>query len=232
MDPPPPKPRPAIQRTRTGCSTCRNRKVRICPSLWVSFLVCLTADLRRLNAMRRSLCALVVTRARGHASGRRRIIREQSCLEEPTLLHVMRARRRRYCTYPTILSYARCPNEFLQLRCVGNLRQPCEKCSRTGIDCVRSQPIAESSTPQSLQGQAEFLTSPSCISCSTSTDPLAMAAPTPRQPAPPLPSRERDFEPVILAQLPAREELNQLVQLYFSSVHRMSLQKILELSLD
>ncbi|KAF4969968.1 hypothetical protein FZEAL_10134 [Fusarium zealandicum] len=81
----------------------------------------------------------------------------------------------------------------------------CDRCISIGIGCVRPQPASEDTRhfPPgfSLSGGTEAGTGLSSPTTSSSTAP------------------QRSSEPIALGQLPTGQELNDLIELYFSSVH-------------
>jgi hypothetical protein len=105
LDNPSPNTGSVIRRTRTGCRTCRYRKVS-CYSC--NFLCCLflrisvwldqilTNDHCRSNATRRSLYVTNAGRGGSPAIGERPIMREQDAQGEPMPQRVMLAGTRRF----------------------------------------------------------------------------------------------------------------------------------------
>lgn len=83
----------------------------------------------------------------------------------------------------------------LQLKCVGNVQDACERCNAMAIDCVRCQQSIDAIDHRATEspGQSEIVES-------DAHTPSELTAPG--------------------GELPTGKELQDLVQLYFSSVHR------------
>ncbi|KIW29061.1 hypothetical protein, variant [Cladophialophora immunda] len=126
----------------------------------------------------------------------------------------------------------------MQLKCVGDIDNACVKCSNLGIECVRSQKDGEATASRSLpllpsDNSRSMVVSPTTLLPST-YNPQRSQINNPdvehEHPpaAPPQQGRELEGLPPItdvplastpLGQLPTGKELEDLVQLYFSSVH-------------
>jgi hypothetical protein len=96
-------------------------------------------------------------------------------------------------------------NKFRQLKCIGDANNACEICTSMGVECVRSSPRTKHTSI--LQ---DALSSPSGH---TSIGKLSLL-PISADQTPGL----KDATP--LGHLPTGEELEELIHLYFASVHR------------
>ncbi|KAI1459665.1 hypothetical protein F4805DRAFT_455463 [Annulohypoxylon moriforme] len=171
IDDPSRKIRARIHRTRTGCRTCRYRRVK-CDE---EKPVC--AQCRK----GKRTCAWP-----GPNDKRARLSRRPNA----TACDACRAKK---------------------LKCVGDVRDACRKCSNSGIECVRSQHLprplsnhtsTRAASPPGTPLPSAFFSPPSYETTETS-----------------LPVNHKPSGPTRPGQLPTGKELEDLVQLYFSSVH-------------
>lgn len=137
-------------------------------------------------------------------------------------------------------------SQCLQLKCVGGVQDSCDKCRALGVRCVRSQRnLTPGPTPGSQRPSLQFLPvlDGESSASSTASPPvhLSAAACGPATPnvaslskeyQPSAQEAQRDEEPLeatlisppslpaSLGELPTGKELEDLVQLFFSSVYR------------
>ncbi|KAL2795194.1 hypothetical protein BJX66DRAFT_324856 [Aspergillus keveii] len=153
--------RSRIHRTRTGCQTCRTRKVK-CDEHKPTCTQC-----RKGNR----LCSWSASEEKRSRAPRR---------ANATACDICREKK---------------------LKCIGNVHKACQRCTSLGLECVRTRKDVESdSSPHSIHANAHpyyhGLTEDSSLSVGqTSSNHMA------------------------LGQLPVGKELEDLVEVYFSSVH-------------
>ncbi|CEL03760.1 hypothetical protein ASPCAL04904 [Aspergillus calidoustus] len=166
-----PFPRSRIQRTRTGCQTCRARKIK-CDE-------------------HRPVCTQC------HKGNR-------SCS------WFMEQKRSRAPRRPNATACDACREK--KLKCVGEVNDVCERCKALGLECVRTRRDVDSDSPPHSDyiNAAQNHTTQSVHTHSSHHGSRRELS---------LPMDHTSSNHTALGQLPVGNELEDLVQLYFSSVH-------------